>query len=222
MPSNERAVVGILRGTFPEGRLTEGQERARPNGPPRSCGWSFPGVWMPTRVNENVLGGHAGKSAMPLRFMALVLVVFIGWTAELGATLVVAYRSSDGIVVAADSLRTRVNLRTGQREQVTACKVREFGDIVFAAAGVSHAAGLFSLDAITVDLRQEDVPLWDRVRMFDHRTEVAFNEAHNGRPETGPAFFTYILGFMLEGRPVAYTREFRSSGGVVARPGANR
>ena len=32
MPSNERAVVGILRGTFPEGRLTEGQERARPNG----------------------------------------------------------------------------------------------------------------------------------------------------------------------------------------------
>ena len=170
---------------------------------------------MPTRVNENVLGGHAGKSAMPLRFMALVLVVFIGWTAELGATLVVAYRSSDGIVVAADSLRTRVNLRTGQREQVTACKVREFGDIVFAAAGVSHAAGLFSLDAITVDLRQEDVPLWDRVRMFDHRTEVAFNEAHNGRPETGPAFFTYILGFMLEGRPFAYTRKFRSSGGDV-------
>ena len=86
---------------------------------------------MPTRVSENVLGGGAGKSAMPLRFMALVLAAFIGWTAELGATLVVAYRSSDGIVVAADSLRTRVNPRTGQRGQVTACKVREFGDISF-------------------------------------------------------------------------------------------
>ena len=170
---------------------------------------------MPTRVGENVLGRGAGKSVMPLRFMAFVLAAFVGWTAELGATLVVAYRSSDGIVVAADSLRTLVNSRTGQRGQVTACKVREFGDIVFAAAGVSHAAGPFSLDAITVDLRQEGVPLWDRIRRFDHRTEVAFNEAHNGKPETGPAFFTYILGFMLEGRPFAYTREFRSSGGDV-------
>ena len=38
MSSNERplirAVVGLLRGTFPEGRLTEGQERARPTSPP--------------------------------------------------------------------------------------------------------------------------------------------------------------------------------------------
>ena len=115
--------------------------RARPA--PRSCGWSFPGVWMPTRVGENVLGRGAGKSVMPLRFMAFVLAAFVGWTVELGATLVVAYRSSDGIVVAADSLRTLVNSRTGQRGQVPACKVREFGDIVFAAAGVSHAAGPF-------------------------------------------------------------------------------
>ena len=42
VPSNERAVVGILRGTFPEGRLTEGQERARPNGPPPIVRLVFP------------------------------------------------------------------------------------------------------------------------------------------------------------------------------------
>ena len=44
---------------------------------------------------------------------------------------------------------------------------------------------------------------------------MAFNEVHNGRPETGSVSFTYILGFMLEGLPFAYTRQFKSSGGEV-------
>ena len=68
-----------------------------------------------------------------------------------------------------------------------------------------------------IDFLRSTAEFWHRTGSgcLNHRTEVAFNEAHNGRPETGPAFFTYILGFMLEGRPVAYTREFRSSGGDV-------
>ena len=143
---------------------------------------------------------------MPSRLAAVVLLALVGWTAELSATLVVAYRASDGLVVAADSLRTVTSIRTGQRGQDMVCKIRDFGDIVFAASGDSYAAGPFSLDAITVDLRQEDVPLWDRVRRFDRRAEVAFNEVHNERPETSSISFTYIVGFMLEGRPFAYTK----------------
>ena len=151
---------------------------------------------------------------MPSRFAVAVLLVLVAWPAELSATLVVALRASNGIVVAADSLRGTIT-RTGERGYTLACKIRDFGHIVFAAAGDSRATGPFSLDAITANLRQEGVPLWDRVRSFDHKAEVAFNEVHNGRPETGSVSFTYILGFMLEGLPFAYTRQFKSSGGEV-------
>ena len=66
---------------------------------------------------------------MASRFVALVLAALVGWTAELGATLIVTYRSADEIIIAADSLRT---IKTAQPEQLLACKIRNFGDIVFA------------------------------------------------------------------------------------------
>ena len=84
---------------------------------------------------------------MPSRFVALVLVALVGWTAELGATLIVTFRSGDEIVIAADSLRT---INTAQPQQVLACKIRNFGDVVFAATGRSslleRKAGVQSLE----------------------------------------------------------------------------
>ena len=149
-----------------------------------------------------------------MRFVAMVLVALVGWTAKPGATLIVAYRSSDAIIVAADSLRT---IHTDPPIRVHVCKIRNFGDAVFAASGDSFSKGALSLDAITEELHQSKDPvLWNRIRMFDRRTEVDFNTVHGERSETDdPLSFTYILSFMLEGRLVAYKRTFTSSGGDV-------
>ena len=157
---------------------------------------------------------------MPSRLAALVLAALAGWTAELGATLVVTYRSADEIIIAADSLRT---IKTAQPQQVLACKIRNFGNVVFAAAGRSSLpGGAFSLDAITANLHQRNgpVPLWNRIVRFEEGTIAAFHKVHNERPETSPLSFTYILGFVREGRPVVYSRTLKSSGGTaeIGRP----
>ena len=154
---------------------------------------------------------------MPSRFVAVVLAALVGWTAELGATLIVTYRSADEIIIAADSLRT---ITTAEPMRVLACKIRNYGDVVFAASGSSSLpGGVFSLDAITEALHERNdprpVPLWNRIARFDQGTIAAFNRVHNGRSETSPISFTYILGFMLEGRPVVYSRTLKSSDGAA-------
>ena len=87
---------------------------------------------------------------MSSRLVVFVLATLVGWTAELGATLIVTYRSANEIIIAADSLRT---INTAQPTRVLACKIRNFGDVVFAASGSSsRPGGVFSLDAITQEL----------------------------------------------------------------------
>ena len=159
---------------------------------------------------------------MSSRLVVFVLATLVGWTAELGATLIVTYRSANEIIIAADSLRT---INTAQPTRVLACKIRNFGDVVFAASGSSsRPGGVFSLDAITQELHQTNVlvpvPLWNRIVKFDQGTIAAFNKVHNERSETSPISFTYILGFMLEGRPLVYSRTLKSSGGAaeIGRP----
>ena len=64
------------------------------------------------------------------------------------------------------------------------------------------------------------VPLWNRIVRFDAGTIAAFNTVHNDRPENSPVSFTYILGFVLEGRPVVYTKTLKSANGTaeIGRP----
>ena len=61
---------------------------------------------------------------MSSRLVVFVLATLVGWTAELGATLIVTYRSANEIIIAADSLRT---INTAQPTRVLACKIRNFG-----------------------------------------------------------------------------------------------
>ena len=152
-----------------------------------------------------------------MRFMAVLLVALIGWSAEASATLIMVYRSSDAIIIAADSLRT---IRTDPPTPVHACKIRNFGDVVFAASGTSYSRGPLSLDAITAELHRSMYRVyWDRIKLFDFRVETDFNEVHSRRVETAhreqlePEIqtFEYILGFVLDGQLVALTRRLTSS-----------
>ena len=54
---------------------------------------------------------------MSSRLVVFVLATLVGWTAELGATLIVTYRSANEIIIAADSLRT---INTAQPTRVLA------------------------------------------------------------------------------------------------------
>ena len=152
-----------------------------------------------------------------MRFVAMVFVALMGWTAEADATLILVYRSSDAIIIAADSLRT---IRTDPPRQVHVCKIRNFGDVVFAASGTSYLRGPLSLDAITAELHRATYPVfWDRIKMFDYVVDTDFKKVHSRRVTTAhreklePEILTfeYILGFILDGRLVALTRRLTSS-----------
>ena len=152
-----------------------------------------------------------------MRFVAMVFVALMGWTAEADATLILVYRSSDAIIIAADSLRT---IRTDPPRQVHVCKIRNFGDVVFAASGTSYSRGPLSLDAITAELHRATYPVfWDRIKMFDYVVDTDFKKVHSRRVTTAhreklePEILTfeYILGFILDGRLVALTRRLTSS-----------
>ena len=149
------------------------------------------------------------RMSTPSSLAAMVLVTFLGGTAETGATLIATYRSSDEVIIAADSLRT---VKTAPPVQIHACKIRNFGDVVFAAAGDSTLPGQgFSIKTISGTLHERNrigaAALRDQITIFDQRTIAAFKKLHKQRQKTRPVTFTYIVAFVLKGRPVAYLRE---------------
>ena len=77
------------------------------------------------------------------RLLAATLAVLIGSTAEVGATLIVVYRSDSEVVIAADS---RGNTERGTHKD-DFCKIWDYGDLVFAHSG-THQTGAFSISAI--------------------------------------------------------------------------
>ena len=156
------------------------------------------------------------RSAVPSGIAVLVLAMLVSWTTEVSATLILTYRSSAEIIIAADSLR---NIRTTPGKQSRACKIRNFGDILFAASGdTSRPGGIFSLDAITAGLHQGNEPVREpvekRLRKFDERTVAAFRKVHHQSREIGPVTFTYIVSFLRDGHPTAYIRTLQSTDGV--------
>ena len=159
----------------------------------------------------------SGLLLMNSPLAAMVLATLLAWTPEAGATLIVTYRSSDEVIIAADSLRT---IKTAPPVHIRACKIRNFGDVVFAAAGASTLPGQgFSIRAISANLHERNrsgpETLRDQITRFDERTITAFKKLHEQRKKTYPVTFTYIVAFSLEGRPVAHLRTLKSASGTV-------
>ena len=152
------------------------------------------------------------------RSVLLALVLALGTTDELAATLIVAYRSADEVIIAADSLRT---IRSVPAGQILACKIRNFGDVVFAATGDTTLPGDgFALTTIPAPLDPRNHPattsLFDRIATFDSATVAAYTRLHQERTSARAVSFTYILGFTAAGgRPTALSRTFKSSSGVL-------
>lgn len=147
----------------------------------------------------------------------MMLVTLLGWTVEARATLLAGYRSGDEVIIAADSLRT---VKTVPPVRMQACKIRNFGDVVFAAAGDSTLPGQgFSIETISASLHERNRvgsdALTDRIAKFDQQTIAAFKKLHKQRQNGRPVTFTYIVAFAFEGRPVAHLRTLKSADGAV-------
>ena len=154
--------------------------------------------------------------SIPARLAAMVLAMLAGWTPELSATLILPYRGGGEVIIAADSLRT---VRTPPPVRIAACKILNFGDVVFAGAGDTTLPGDgFSIESITASLHERKgvgaETLGERITIFDQEAIAAFERLHEQRRTTRAVTFTYVVGFVREGQPVVYTRSLKSADGV--------
>ena len=146
-----------------------------------------------------------------------MLVVLASWTPELSATLILAYRGGGEVIIAADSVRT---VATTPPVRIAACKILNFGDVVFTGAGDTTLPGDgFSIESITASLHERErvgaKTLRERIAKFDQEAIAAFERLHEQRRTTRPVTFTYIVGFVREGQPVIYSRRLASANGVA-------
>ena len=161
---------------------------------------------------------HAIVNHMP-RVLSLVIVLLLVLTATpAAATTVLAIRQGVRILIAADSLRIGTTDQ-GSRIPHLACKVRNYGDIAFAA--VAHYQLPVFPPALADNLlpRYDSEPIRYRIARFREEAQSAFtrlhNLIHNTRERSDDMLFTYVLGFFEAGRPVLLKQSFTSTGGVL-------
>ena len=84
-------------------------------------------------------------------------------TASLDATTLAIIRTSNEIVIAADSLMTLY----GRRPQLT-CKIRRHGDVVFATAGlVSSSGGVLEFHSVITNILRRQLPWIEQARQVE-------------------------------------------------------
>ena len=132
------------------------------------------------------------------RLLAATLAVLIGSTAEVGATLIVVYRSDSEVVIAADS---RGNTERGTHKD-DFCKIWDYGDLVFAHSG-THQTGAFSISAIldggVLGPGSGLVP-WSRIERFIPIVNTGLTGA---RLSYQDAHFVGVFAYRTEGALVA-------------------
>ena len=187
---------------------------------------------MTTRHNTKLESSSSGRAAIRMdhllrrlrqsrRMKTCSWIIAIGIVMPLSsaqaahATVIAVYRSSDQIIIAADSLR---NVETIPPSRMLVCKIRSFGDIVFASSGRSSLpGGVFSLDAMTANLRADESlvsgGVRNRISKFEKYTVGAFKRVQYQSRQIGPITFTYILSFVEEGEPIVYSKTLKSVDG---------
>ena len=150
-----------------------------------------------------------------LRVLGSGIVLFLVLTATpAAATTLLAIRQGARILIAADSLRIGIT-EQGSRSPHFACKVRNYGDITFAA--VAHYRLPVFPPALADNLlpRYDSEPIRFRIARFTREARAAFIRLHNTREQSDETVFTYVLGFFEAGRPVLLKQSFISTGGVL-------
>ena len=158
---------------------------------------------------------QSGRMRICSWIITIGIVILLNWAQVAHATVIAVYRSSDEVIIAADSLRT---VETVPPLRILVCKIRSFGDIVFASSGRSSLpGGVFSLDAMTANLRADKSivsgGVRNRISRFEKYTVAAFKRVHNQSRQVGPISFTYILSFVEEGEPIVYSKTLKSVDG---------
>ena len=149
---------------------------------------------------------------MPHVLRSIIVLFLILTAAPAAATTVLAIRQGARILIAADSLRIGTTDR-GSRVPHLACKVRNYGNIIYTAVG-RYQPPAISPDALAVNLlpRYESEPIRDKIARFAEEAKTAF-ESYNSGVLSDHVIFTYVIGFFEAGGAVLLTQRFLSVGG---------
>ena len=147
----------------------------------------------------------------------IVLLAVLLCTATADATIVLAVRQRGEIVVAADSLRG-LERPTGERIVTQACKIRNFGDLVFGAAG-NYLHPVWTPDLLTDYLLDSQEPIRLRAARFADEMEARLLRVPHNDGEQLALNITYVIGFFEESQPVLLSQTAKSvNGDVVVNP----
>jgi hypothetical protein len=137
------------------------------SGPTRECGRNDRG-WV--IAVENLTRRSALAHSVHLRIgvekvLRCIIASMILSRNPVLATTIFVVRTSDGVVIAADS---KINIKGNSPRSFTACKIHRFGDVYFAAAGLyANATAGLDVIAIAEQASRSMGTLNDKVQAFD-------------------------------------------------------
>ena len=148
---------------------------------------------------------------MKLASVCLIAALLAATIAE--ATTVLAVWQRGEIVIAADSLRN-LELPTGERIATHACKIRNFGDLVFGAAG-KFLHPVWTPDLLAASWRGSEEPIRRRVARFANEMEARLLGVSHNDGEKLALNITYVIGFFKENTPILLSQSAQLVNGEV-------
>ena len=136
---------------------------------------------------------------------ACIMATLIASQAVGASTVVIYFSTADGeIVVAADSRRTDTVVGSNAQpiHSDTTCKIRNFGDLVFASVD-AYEFGPFRVESLSQLLNRSNnlsVPL--RIALFTQQASVSFFDAKKKAPNAGDIGFIALFAYFDHGVPV--------------------
>ena len=151
-----------------------------------------------------------------MRYLTLILtaLLLVGGAVPAAATTVLALRHGDEIIIAADSLRGLMQLGTGERLQAESCKIRNFGDLVFAHAGRFLDAS-WNVDLLANSLRGSREAPRQRAARFAADVEARLRRVPRGKRKEHNLNIKYVIGFFEDGQPVLLNQDMRTINGRI-------
>ena len=146
--------------------------------------------------------------------LILTALLLVGGAVPAAATTVLALRHGDAIIIAADSLRGLMRLGTGERLRAESCKIRNFGDLVFAHAGRFLDAS-WNVDLLTDSLQDSREAPRQRAARFAAEVEARLRRVPRGKRKEHNLNIKYVLGFFEDGQPVLLDHTVRTIDGRI-------
>ena len=156
---------------------------------------------------------HPCCAMRPLTLI-LTALLLVGGAVPAAATTVLALRHGDEIIIAADSLRGLMRLGTGERSQAESCKIRNFGDLVFAHAGRFLDAS-WNVHLLANSLRDSREAPRQRAARFAAEVEARLRRVPRGKRQEHNLNIKFVIGFFEDGQPVLLDQTVRTIDGTI-------